>query len=227
MAGAEPVPDLPGGTVTFLLTDVQGSTKLWETRPQAMGYALAAHDRVISEAVAAHGGRLLKNKGEGDSTFAVFTKASGATAAALACQRALASEPWPDGIQLRVRIAIHTGEAELRDNDYFGPTVNRTARLRATAHGGQFVMSQATADLVRDRLPEGAALNDLGIHRLPDLGRPEVVFGLAHPDLPSTFPPLRSMDAFPGNLPVQLTSFVGRDREMKLLAEGFRPGSSP
>ena len=133
----------------------------------------------------------------------------------------MASAAWPDGIELRVRIAIHTGEAELRDGDYFGPTVNRTARLRATAHGGQIVMSQAAADLVRDQLPNGIDLNDLGVHRLPDLGRPETVFGLVHPELPSTFPPLRSIDAFPGNLPVQLTSFVGRDREMKLIAEGF------
>ena len=133
----------------------------------------------------------------------------------------MASAAWPEGIELRVRIAVHTGEAELRDGDYFGPTVNRTARLRATAHGGQIVLSQAAADLARDQLPDGIVLNDLGVHRLPDLGRPETVFGLVHPDLPSSFPPLRSIDAFPGNLPVQLTSFVGREREIKLIAEGF------
>ncbi len=120
----------------------------------------------------------------------------------------MASAAWPDGVEIRVRIAIHTGEAELRDGDYFGPTVNRTARLRATAHGGQIV-------------PDGTALTDLGVHRLPDLGRPETVCGLVHPELPSTFPPLRSIDAFPRNLPVQLTSFVGREREIKLIAEGF------
>ncbi|HUM00301.1 MAG TPA: adenylate/guanylate cyclase domain-containing protein, partial [Mycobacterium sp.] len=222
MVRPKPVSDLPGGTVTFLLTDVEGSTRLWEAHPRAMERALACHERIVSEAVAAHQGNLLKQKGEGDSTFAVFARASDAAAAALACQRALQSEGWPDGIELRVRMAIHTGEAELRDGDYFGPAVNRTARLRATAHGGQVVMSQATADLVRDRLPDGAALNDLGAHRLPDLGRPEMVFGLTYSDLTSTFPPLRSLNAFPGNLPVQLTSFVGRDRELKLIAEALR-----
>jgi predicted ATPase/class 3 adenylate cyclase len=219
MAEAKQAFDLPGGTVTFLLTDVEGSTKLWEAHARAMEQALACHDRIVAESVAAHRGRLLKHKGEGDSTFVVFARASDAAAAALACQRAFTSEAWPDGAELRVRIAIHTGEAELRDGDYFGPTVNRTARLRGTAHGGQIVMSQATADLVRDCLPDGAALNDLGTHRLPDLGRPETVFGLAHPDLASKFPPLRSLDAFPGNLPVQLTSFVGRERELKLVAD--------
>jgi predicted ATPase/class 3 adenylate cyclase len=222
MAEAKQASDLPGGTVTFLLTDVAGSTRLWEAHPQAMEQALACHHRIVSEAVAAHRGKLLKHKGEGDSTFSVFTRASDAAAAAVACQRALASESWPDGIELRVRIAIHTGEAELRDGDYFGPTVNRTARLRGTAHGGQIVMSQATADLIGDRLPDGAALHDLGTHRLPDLGRPEVVYGLTHPDLPSTFPPLRSLDTSPGNLPMQLTSFIGRERELKFVAEGLR-----
>jgi predicted ATPase/class 3 adenylate cyclase len=221
MSEAPRVGDLPTGTVTFLLTDVEGSTRLWEADPDAMEEALARHERMIAEAVAAHHGTLLKQKGEGDSTFLVFSRASDAAAAALACQRALQSEVWPDGIALRVRMAIHTAEAELRDGDYFGPTVNRTARLRATAHGGQIVVSQAAADLIRDRLPSGTVLNDLGVHRLPDLGRPEMVFGLAHPDLASTFPPLRSVDAYPGNLPVQVTSFVGRDREMKLIAEGF------
>ncbi len=222
MAQAKQASDLPGGTVTFLLTDVAGSTRLWEAHPQAMEQALARHDRIVSEAVAAHRGKLLKHKGEGDSTFSVFTRASDAAAAAVACQRALASEAWPDGVELRVRIAVHTGEAELRDGDYFGPAVNRTARLRGIAHGGQMVLSQATADLVRDGLPDRAALHDLGIHRLPDLGRPEIVYGLTHPDLSSTFPPLRSLDAFPGNLPIQLTSFVGRERESKLVADGLR-----
>ena len=221
MAEVRQAPDLPTGTVTFLLTDVEGSTRLWEANANTMGQTLAAHDRIIADAVTGHRGSLLKQKGEGDSTFSVFARASDAAAAAIACQRAMASMAWPEGSELRVRIAVHTGEAELRDGDYYGPTVNRTARLRATAHGGQIVLSQAAADLVRDKLPNGIDLNDLGVHRLPDLGRPETVFGLVHPELPSTFPPLRSIDAFPGNLPVQLTSFVGRDREMKSIAEGF------
>ena len=221
MSEAPRVRDLPTGTVTFLLTDVEGSTRLWESHPDVMPRALARHERIIADAAAAHHGTVLKQKGEGDSTFAVFARVSDATATALACQRALQCEDWPNGITLRVRMAIHTGEAELRDNDYFGQTVNRTARLRATAHGGQIVMSQAAADLVRDGLPNAAALKDLGAHRLPDLSRPEVVYSLTHSDLPSNFPPLRSMDAFPSNLPVQLTSFVGRDHELKLVAEGL------
>ena len=221
MSEAPRVRDLPTGTVTFLLTDVEGSTRLWEANAATMGHALATHDRIITDAITGHRGTLLKQKGEGDSAFGVFARASDAAAAAIACQRAMASAAWPEGIELRVRIAVHTGEAELRDGDYFGPTVNRTARLRATAHGGQIVLSQAAADLARDQLPDRSGLNDLGVHRLPDLGRPETVFGLVHPDLPSSFPPLRSIDAFPGNLPVQLTSFVGRDREMKLITEGF------
>ncbi len=221
MAEPRQAHDLPTGAVTFMLTDVEGSTRLWEADPAAMEKALARHERMIAEAVAANSGSLLKKKGEGDSTFAVFGRPSDAAAAALTCQRALQSEAWPDGVALRVRMAIHIGEAELRDGDYYGPTVNRTARLRAIAHGGQIVMSQPAADLVRDHLTDGIVLSDLGVHRLPDLGRPEAVFGLVHPGLQSTFPPLRSVDAFPGNLPVQVTSFVGRDREMKLIAEGF------
>jgi class 3 adenylate cyclase len=126
-----------------------------------MPRAPARHERIIADATAAHYGAVLKQKGEGDSTFGVFARVSDATAAALACQRALQCEDWPNGITPRVRMAIHTGEAELRDNDYFGQTVNRTARLRATAHGGQIVMSQAAADLVRDALPNAAALKDL------------------------------------------------------------------
>ena len=205
---------LPAGTVTLLLTDVEGSTRLWEADADAMEPALARHDAIILEAVTGHGGTLLKHKGEGDSAFAVFPRATSALGAALAIQRVLAGEHWPAGLELRVRIAIHTTEVELRDGDYFGPGVNRTARLRGVAHGGQVVVSQATAEVVRDRLPEGASLVDLGPHRLPDLGRPEVVFALAHPDLASGFPPLRSLEALPNNLPIQLTSFIGHEQEM-------------
>ena len=205
---------LPSGTVTLLLTDVEGSTRLWEADPDAMEPALARHDAIIMEAVTGHGGTLLKHKGEGDSAFAVFPRATSALGAALAIQTALAAEHWTEGIGLRVRIAIHTTEVELRGRDYFGPGVNRTARLRSIAHGGQVVISQATAEVVRDRLPEGASLLDLGAHRLPDLGRPEVVFSLAHPDLASRFPPLRSLEALPNNLPIQLTTFIGHEQEM-------------
>jgi predicted ATPase/class 3 adenylate cyclase len=213
---------LPSDTVTFLLTDIEGSTRLWQAHAQAMGTAIARHDALILAAVENHGGRLLKKKGEGDSTFAVFPRATNAVAAALAAQRALVVEPWPDDVRLRVRIALHTGEAELRDGDYFGNTVNRAARLRGIAHGGQVLLSSATADLVRDGLPDNARLIELGLHRLPDLGRAEAVFGLAHPDLPAEFPALRSLDELPGNLPMQLTSFVGREHELELVASALR-----
>ena len=221
MVEAPRVRDLPTGTVTFLLTDVEGSTRLWEANAKTMGQALAIHDRIITDAITGHRGTLLKQKGEGDSVFGVFARASDAAAAAIACQRAMASAAWPEGIELRVRIAVHTGEAELRDGDYFGPTVNRTARLRATAHGGQIVMSQAAADLARDQLPDGIATQRSGCAPPAGSGTARDGVRTRHPDLPSSFPPLRSIDAFPGNLPVQLTSFVGRDREMKLIAEGF------
>jgi tetratricopeptide (TPR) repeat protein len=184
-----------------------------------MEKALARHDAILVQTVSEHGGTLLKHKSEGDSAFAVFGRASAAVAAALAAQRAFGVEPWPDGCVIRVRMAVHTGEAELRDGDYYGPAVNRTARLRGIAHGGQTVISQATADLIRERVPEGARLVDMGVHRLPDLGGAEVVFGLAHADVASQFPPLRSLDALPNNLPVQLTSFVGRDEELAELRD--------
>lgn len=205
---------LPAGTVTFLLTDIEGSSKLWDQHPEAMSEALARHDQLVTEAVERHGGRLPKAQGEGDSAFAVFVRAAEAVECALAFQRALAAEPWPEGASLRVRMALHTGQAEFRQGDYYGPAVNRCARLRALAHGGQTLLSQATAELVREALPEGATLRDLGTHRLKDLARPERVFQACHPDLPAEFPPLRSLEALSHNLPVQLTSFIGREREM-------------
>jgi predicted ATPase/class 3 adenylate cyclase len=211
-------PVLPSGTVTFLFTDVEGSTRLWEARPEAMQHALGRHDRILAEAIEAHRGTLVKHKGEGDSAFAVFATASDAVGAALGAQLALGDEYWPEDISLRVRMAIHVGEAELRDRDYFGAAVNRTARLREMAHGGQIVLSQASADLVRDGLPEGVELVDLGEHRLRDLARPERVLQLAHPALGRDFPPLRSLDAYPTNLPAQTTSFVGRQRQLAEVA---------
>jgi class 3 adenylate cyclase len=206
--------ELPSGTVTFFLTDVEGSTRLWDAKPNAMEAAIARHDAILHEVVREHGGVLLKHKGEGDSAFAVFGRASDAVAAAVAAQRAFGAEAWPAGCTIRVRMAIHTGEAELRERDYYGPAVNRTARLRGITHGSQTVISRATADLVRDRLADGVCLVDLGEHRLRDLERAEVVFGLVHPDLETQFPPLLSLEALPNNLPEQLTSLVGRDREI-------------
>jgi predicted ATPase/class 3 adenylate cyclase/DNA-binding CsgD family transcriptional regulator len=206
---------LPVGTVTFLLTDIEGSTRGWESAPEAMGPAVGRHYELLDEAIRVHRGVRPVEQGEGDSVVGAFARASDALAAALDAQRALVGEPWPDGARLRVRMAVHTGEAELRgEGNYFGPAVIRCARLRAIGHGGQVLVSQPTADLVVGRLPEGASLADLGAHRLKDLGRPEQVFELRHPDLPGGFGPLRSLDAFPHNLPVQLTTFVGRRKEL-------------
>jgi predicted ATPase/class 3 adenylate cyclase/DNA-binding CsgD family transcriptional regulator len=206
---------LPVGTVTFMLTDVEGSTRLWESAPEAMRAAVGRHYELLDAAIALHGGVRPLEQGEGDSVVAAFTRASDALAASLDIQRAFDLEGWPGGASLKLRIALHTAEAQLRDEgNYFGQAVNRCARLREVAHGGQVVLSQTTRDLVLDRLPEGGELEDLGVHRLRDLGRPEHVFGLRHPDLPGDFPSLRSLDALPNNLPGQLTSFVGRRAEL-------------
>ncbi|MBV9326948.1 MAG: tetratricopeptide repeat protein [Chloroflexi bacterium] len=208
-------PRLPGGTITFLLTDVEGSTGGWERAPDAMRAALARHDELIERLVVDHGGVVVRSRGEGDSRFAVFVRASDAAAAAYAVQRALVREPWPTPTPLRVRIALHTGEAQLRAGDYYGSAVNRCARLRALAHGGQVLLSGVTAELVRDSLPQGCSLRDLGQHYLKDLSAPERIWQLTHCDLPAEFLPLASAEAQGRHLPAQLTSFVGREVDIE------------
>ena len=200
---------LPTGTVTLLLADVEGSTRLWETQPEEMTAAVARLDQTVSGIIAAHGGVRPVEQGEGDSFVAAFARASDAVACALELQRAPLAP-------IRLRIGVHTGEVQLRDEgNYAGPTINRTARLRDLAHGGQTVLSGATEDMVVDRLPAGAWLTDLGTHPLRDLPRPERVVQLCHPDLRNDFPPLRTAKAVVShNLPVQLTSFVGRGAQM-------------
>src|SRR5713226_8765056 len=150
--------DLPTGTVTFLFTDIEGSTKLWENHPQAMEVALARHDALAAEVIAKHSGILVKHRGEGDSLFAVFARAADAVAAACGLQRALHAESWPAETPLRVRMALHTGDAAMREGDYYGAAVNRCARLRAAAHGGQVLLSAPTQELVQDELPVGVSL---------------------------------------------------------------------
>jgi predicted ATPase/class 3 adenylate cyclase/Tfp pilus assembly protein PilF len=214
---------LPTGIVTFLLTDIEGSTRLWELHPDAMGAVVARHDALLTEAITRRGGAIIRTRGEGDSFFAVFDRATHAVAAAADLQRALHTEPWT--IPIRVRVGINTGEAELRDGDYYGTSINRCARLRAIGHGGQTLVGQATAELVQGELTGGVGLRPLGAHRLKDLQRPELVYQLTHPELPSEFPPLNSLEARPNNLPQQVTSFVGREREMaevKRLLESTR-----
>ena len=194
---------LPTGTVTLLLADVEGSTRLWETQPEQMTAALAAFNRTVNETVAAHDGARPVEQGEGDSFVAAFARASDAVACALVLQRAPLAP-------IKLRIGLHTGEIQLRDEgNYAGPTINRAARLRDLAHGGQTVLSGATESLVVDRLPDGVWLTELGVHALRDLPRPERVVQLNHCDLANDFPPLRTAnDVASSHLPVQLTSFV-------------------
>jgi predicted ATPase len=177
-----------------------------------MRSALAVHDQTVRGALESAGGLVFATGGDGFG--AAFSRAGEAVAAALAAQRRLAARGWPEGISLRVRMGLHTGEADERGGDYFGPEVNRAARLMAVAHGGQIVCSSATAELVGGHLPAGALLADMGVHRLRDLSEPLRVFQVLGEGLPSGFPPLLSMEAFPGNLPLQVSSFIGREVEL-------------
>jgi predicted ATPase/class 3 adenylate cyclase len=205
---------LPTGTVTFLFTDIEGSTKLWEKSPRGMQIALTRHDAILWEAIEEHGGSVFKTVG--DAFCAVFPTALGALESALAAQRNLFSEAWGEEIgALRARIALHTGAAHERDGDYFGPPVNRVARLLSAAHGGQVLLSSSTQELVRDHLPPQTHLRDLGERRLKDLSRPERIFQLTAPDLPSEFPPLRTLETRTNNLPLQATPLIGREREVE------------
>jgi predicted ATPase/class 3 adenylate cyclase len=212
------VPELPEGVVTFLFTDVEGSTRMFEQAPDAMLEALRQHDEAIEGAVAAHGGIPVRPRGEGDSRFIVFAEAGDAVAGAAELQRRLAAQEWATPEPLRVRVSLHTGSADLRWGDYYGSAVNRAARLRSIAHGGQTLMSAATWELVRDQLPDGVTVQDLGEHGLKDLSRPERVFQLTPEGLQGQFPPLLSLGAVPNNLPAQLTGFVGRQEELAEVA---------
>ena len=203
---------LPTGTVTFLFTDIEGSSRLWENYGDAMAVALARHDTMLREAFETRGGQIFKTVG--DAFCVAFPVAFNALEGAIAAQRRLRDEPWQDIEGIKVRMGVHTGSAENRDGDYFGPVLNRVSRLLAAAHGGQTLLTLATEELVRDHLPEGISLRDLGERRLRDLNRPERVFQAVATDLPSDFPALRSLEIFPNNLPVQLTSFIGREKEM-------------
>jgi class 3 adenylate cyclase len=164
--------------VTFLMTDVVGSTRLWEMDPGAMRTALARHDELMADVVEGYRGVLLRERGEGDSTFSVFGRATDGTAAAIAAQAALGTEPWPESCVIRVRMALHTGEASERDGDYYGRPVNRVARLRAIAAGGQILVSKSTAEIVMDHLPNSVSLVEMGLVELKDMDRPEMVYVL-------------------------------------------------
>src|SRR5215207_1795180 len=211
---------LPTGTFTFLFTDVEGSTRLWERGPEAMSQALVRHDELLREAVEAHRGFVFKTMG--DAFYAAFSTAAEAVEASLDAQKRLLSEEWEVTAPLRVRMALHTGTAEERDGEYFGPTLNRAARLLSSGHGGQVLLSLSTQELVRENLPLGAELRDLGVRRLKDLSGPEHVFQLTDPELPSSFPPLKTLDVRLNNLPIQPTLLLGREREVGEIADLLR-----
>lgn len=207
---------LPTGTVTFAFTDIEGSTARWERYPNEMELAVRRHDELMRSAFRGHGGHIFKTVG--DAFCVAFWRPADAVAAILDAQRALASEDFSTIDGLRVRAAVHVGTADERDADYFGPAVNRVARLLAIGHGGQVLISGVATDLVQGALPAQATLRDLGQHRLRDLARPEHVYQLLAPGLVSDFPPLHSLDVLPNNLPLQLKSFVGREKEVAEIA---------
>ncbi|MGH8983029.1 MAG: BTAD domain-containing putative transcriptional regulator [Acidimicrobiia bacterium] len=218
------VESLPEGVVTFLLTDVEGSTSLWDEDPEAMSRAIARHEELIADTVEAHRGRIVKSRGEGDSTLSVFRRASDAATAAVALQRGLLTEQWPGGLHLATRVALHSGEAYLREGDYYGGTLNRAARIRALATGGQILCSRPTRDLVADTLADEVHLLELGTHELKGLQRTETIYALVHADLADVAPlalPTATPESVTVPLPVRLTAtdapFVGRDHERALL----------
>ena len=210
---------LAAGPLTFLFTDVEGSTRTWEAHPKAMREALAQHFRLLQQAIADNDGTIVKETGDG--VFAVFSAPRPALNAAVAAQRALAAASWGATGPLKVRMGLHTGHASSEHEDYHGTDVNRTARLMATAHGGQVVASEVTHSLVRNDAPPGVTFLDLGEHRLKDLARPERIYQVSHPDLTAEFPPLRSLGTFPNNLPAELSSFIGRQDEIAAIQEAL------
>jgi serine/threonine protein kinase/WD40 repeat protein len=219
------VASLPGGVTTFCLSDIEGSTALWDAQPEAMAVALVRHDDLINEAVATHRGRVLKSMGEGDSTVSIFRSASDAVAAAVAASRALSSEPWPDGMCMSVRFALHTGEAERRGSDYYGPAMNLAARVRGEARAGEILCSTTTAELVDKEIPEGCALVDVGMHRLRGIQMPERLFAVTGPGLEvahsSTECPYRGLLAYDVD---DRDIFFGRDAVVASLLARLEDG---
>ena len=210
--------------VTFLLTDIEGSTAAWEADADAMAAALARHDEIVEQVVTFRGGRLIKTRGEGDATFSVFDRPSGAAAAAIELQEAIRREPWPLADPMRIRVALHTGEVEFRDGDYFGRAVNRAARLRSLATGGQILCSGATAELVIDTLADDVVLADLGTRQLKNLARPEHVFEL-RVETEESRPPVVESPVERPPLPAVLGGsgpFVGRGRELERLLAAWQ-----
>jgi predicted ATPase/class 3 adenylate cyclase len=204
----------PSGTVTFLFTDIEGSTRLWEAHPQAMQAALARHDALLRHTIEDNSGYVFKTVG--DAFCAAFPTALFALQAALQAQRLLIEQDWGE-TPIKVRMALHSGAADERDGDYFGPPLNLIARLLSAGYGGQVLMTQAVKELLRGMLPEGVGLSDLGEHYLKDVAQSERIFQISAPYLPADFPPLKTQDTLPNNLPIELTNFIGRQREVNEL----------
>ena len=211
---------LPSGVVTLLFTDIEGSTRLLARLGDAYGSVLELHDELLREVVTARGGRVVNT--QGDSFFVVFERPADAIDAALEAQRRLATAGWPAGFEVRVRMGIHTGSVAVRATDYVGIDVHRAARIMGAGHGGQVLVSAATASGIDGSLPNGASLRDLGAHHLKDLAEPIELFQLVHPDLATDFPPLVTTDVGRRGLPVPASPFVGRDRELATLADLLR-----
>jgi class 3 adenylate cyclase len=228
MESSTSMTDLPTGTVTFLFSDVEGSTRLLQQLGTHYAEALAAHQFLVRAAFAANDGQEVDT--QGDSFFAAFPTAPAALAAAAQIQRALATHAWPPGTSLRVRIGLHTGAPVLAVHRYVGLDVHRAARIAAAGHGGQVLLSQAARDLGEADLPAEARLLDLGEHRLKDLQRPEHLYQLVLLDLPANFPSLKTLDRSHHNLPVQMTPLVGRGEAVRqvveLLARGCAAGDA-
>jgi predicted ATPase/class 3 adenylate cyclase len=212
-----PDPRLPTGTVTFLFTDIEGSTRLLSALGDGYAALLGAHSEILRAAIGAHAGTEVST--EGDAFFAVFPSALNAVSAAAEAQRALAATPWPEGSNVNVRMGLHSGEGRLGGDNYVGLDVNRAARIAAAGHGGQVLLSDATRALVAQNLPEGLRLRDLGEHRLKDLALSVRIFQLDIDGLDGEFPVLRSLDARPTNLPSQLSRFIGREQELVWVKE--------
>ena len=213
--------NMPTGTITFLFTDIEGSTRRWEAHPKQMQAALARHDAILRSSIEAGSGYIFKTMG--DAFCATFPTASDALQAALNAQRALQSEQWPTEIgAVLVRMALHTGSAEQRDGDYFGQPLNRVARLLSAGQGGQALLSQSSYELLRDNLPAGVVLKDMGKHRLKDLTRPEQIYQLVASGLPADFLPLKTLDSRPNNLPLQPTPLIGRETQLEAIVKLLR-----
>src|SRR5205807_8928109 len=206
---------LPMGTVTLLFTDIEGSTRLLQQVGERYTDLLEEYRQLLRSAFGRWNGNVVDT--QGDAFFVAFARATDAVSAAVAAQRALASHVWPEGVVVRVRMGLHTGEPRLSSEGYTGLDVHHAARIMSAGHGGQVLLSQTTRDLVEHDLPTAMSLRDLGVHRLKDLRQKSHLYQLVSADLPADFPPLKTLDSHPNNLPVQPTPLIGRSKEVALV----------